>query len=139
MTPTFCQIRHDPPNDQWGDCLRACIATVLDLPHDDVPHFADHGRNSDAAFKLMRTWAKQRGLAPYLAAYPATSLSELLDMQRTLNPDSVYVLFGGTSDGTDHCVVCRGGEVVHNPAWYGSSLVGPTSAGWWQVLVMGRV
>ena len=135
MTPVQCRVSHDPSRDQYGDCLRACIATVLDLDADEVPHFADMGRSSDAAFKLMRSWAWQQGLAPFLVAYGDDPREVFTD----LNPDSVYVLFGGTSDGTDHCVVCRGGKVVHNPAWYGSSLVGPTSQGYWQVLVMGRV
>lgn len=139
MQPVHCQVKHDPPNS-YGDCLRACIATVLDMDPQEVPHFADGGASGDEAMWWLRGWAKTHGLAPFITAFPGdVSMADLLEMQRTVNPDSVYVLFGGTSGGGDHCVVCKGGEVVHNPAWYHSSLVGPLSNGTWQILVMGRL
>ena len=31
---------HDPDNDKIGDCLRACLASVLDLELREVPHIA---------------------------------------------------------------------------------------------------
>lgn len=140
MTPVMCRVKHDPDNDSYGDCLRACIATVLDLTADEVPHFADHGRSSKAAFDFMRTWAGDHRLAPFIVAYPGEiALSDLLDMHATLNPASTYILFGGVADGGDHCVVCEGGHISFNPAWYGSRIVGPLSNGTWQVLVMGRM
>jgi hypothetical protein len=36
-------------------------------------------------------------------------------------------------------VVCRGGEIVHNPAWYGCRIVGPASVGHWQIVVLVRL
>ena len=40
MTPADQEFTHDPANGQHGDCMRACIASLLDLPIAAVPHFA---------------------------------------------------------------------------------------------------
>lgn len=139
MQPTHCRVPHDPPHS-YGDCLRACIATIMDREPRCVPHFADNGVSGDEAMAAMRSWLITLGYAPFLAAWPGDiPLADLLDMMRILNPGSTYVLFGGTVGGADHCVVCQGGQVVHNPAWYGATVVGPLSNGTWQVLVVGRV
>lgn len=139
MTPDYCTVQHDPERGQYGDCLRACIASIMDLDTADVPHFADGGVDGDKAMARLRLWLNKHGFAPFIAAWPGEiTLSDLLQMHQTLNPDSVYVLFGGTGSG-DHCVVCRGGEIVHNPSWGGSHVIGPLSNGTWQALVVGRV
>lgn len=130
-------VPHDPANGTYGDCLRTCIASILE--RDDVPHFAEGGPHPDLAMQRMRAWMNMSSYAPFIVAYPGdVTLDELLDMQRQLNPDSLYVLFGNTGTG-DHCVVCRGGEIVWNPSWPGSRIVGPLSNGTWQVLIVGRV
>ncbi len=38
-----------------GDCLRACIATVLACEYDEVPHFAEHG---PSWFDNWRRWTR---------------------------------------------------------------------------------
>lgn len=38
MKPVRQLYRHDPANGVYGDCWRACIASVLELPIEDVPH-----------------------------------------------------------------------------------------------------
>ncbi len=140
MTPTHCRVRHDPANNSYGDCLRACVATILDMMPELIPHFAADGVTGDEAMQIMRYWMKPKGLAPFIIGYPGEiERADLLEMMRTVNPASSYILFGGTAGGGDHCVVCQGGEIVHNPAWYGGEIVGPLSTGDWQVLVIGRV
>lgn len=138
MTPTHCRVKHDPANGTYGDCLRACVATILDRPPETVPHFADAGVGSEEAYQAMRDWMGPQGLAPFIIAYPGDiERADLLEMMRLLNPASAYILFGNTGSG-DHCVVCVGGQIVHNPAWYGGTITGPLSNGTWQVLVVGR-
>ena len=141
MTPTHCRVRHEPENGTYGDCLRACVASMMDLPWDQVPHVADNGRDGDSAMAQLRNWMKYKhGHVPFIVAWPGDiALDDLLEMMRMLNPASTYILFGGTADGGDHCVVCQGGRIVHNPAWTGSWIVGPLSNGTWQALVVGRV
>lgn len=139
MTPQFCMTQHNPPHS-YGDCLRACVASVMDMRCEDVPHFADNDTDGDTAMREMREWMRTYEVAPFIVAYPGEiTRAELMDMMQTINPDSVYILFGGVSGGGDHCVVCRGGSVVHNPAWAGSHIVGPLSGGTWQIMVVGRL
>jgi hypothetical protein len=138
MTPAHCITKHNPPHS-YGDCLRACVATILDLPTDYLPNFVDVGVDADGAFTHMRLWLSSMNLAPFITAYPGEhAMADLLEMQGALNPTSIYVLFGSVSGG-DHCVVCEGGSIVHNPAWHGCDLIGPMSNGTWQLLVLGRV
>lgn len=139
MKYVHCTERHDPDAGTYGDCMRACIASIMDRDSEEVPHFADGGVSADEAMSHMRDWLHHTGHAPFIAGYPGDIfLSDLLTMHAALNPDSLYVLFGGTGSG-DHCVVCRGGEIIWNPAWTGGRIGQPLSNGTWQVLVVGRV
>ena len=42
MIPVDQEIMHDPDNKQYGDCWKACVASVLELSLKDVPHFTDN-------------------------------------------------------------------------------------------------
>lgn len=138
MTPVNCRIKHAPP-DQYGDCIRACIATVLDADAEAVPHFAHDNPSPDVLMQRIRDYLRPNGHTIFITQYPPVPLDELLTVQATVNPDAVYLLFGGVDGGGDHVVVCRGGAVVHNPAWYHCSIVQPASHGMWQVLVVARL
>jgi hypothetical protein len=49
-----------------GDCWRACIASVLDLPADEVPHFVSlYWSEEDPTLWYFETasWLKERGYA----------------------------------------------------------------------------
>ena len=35
-------LHHGQPGAENGDCLRACVASLLELPRDEVPHFLRH-------------------------------------------------------------------------------------------------
>jgi hypothetical protein len=39
MTPCRTLSRHDPDNGTFGDCHRCCVAAILDLAPEEVPHF----------------------------------------------------------------------------------------------------
>ena len=43
-------------DDGRGDCLRACVCSVLELTSDEVPNFAESG-----FFAGVRDWLAQRG------------------------------------------------------------------------------
>lgn len=132
MTPTHCRVKHDPANGQYGDCLRACIATILDLEPETMPNFAEPPH--ETWLSRLRTWLATQGLSPMIFVTD----SDPRDTMGEMNPTGAYVLFGGTGDG-DHCVVCVGDKQVHNPAWYPTPIIGPMSNGLWQILVLGRV
>jgi hypothetical protein len=136
MQPVICRVKHDPPHS-YGDCIRACVASILELDAEDVPHFAHDNPDGTVAFVRLRDWLKTVGYAPFVVGFPgAVPMDQLLSDMQDHQPDIVYMLFGGVHGGGDHVVVCRGGEVIHNPAWIGCSIVGPTSQDQWQIVVL---
>lgn len=86
-----------------GNCWQACLASILDLPLDDVPHFVDiDARGGENWFHSTINWLWKRGLAMYT---PET------------HPENMYYLVTGKSPRGDfyHVVVYRNGELVHDP------------------------
>lgn len=60
MTPVDMEhLDMGVPGAEVGDCFRCCVATLLDLPRDQVPHFA--GGPDGSAMWIIRT---QEFLAP---------------------------------------------------------------------------
>jgi hypothetical protein len=139
MTPVHCITKHDPPNS-YGDCVRACIASLFDLPCAEVPHFFEDGPIADIADARLREWLAARGYAPFYSHFDGSiSRADLLDMMRESNPGIHYLLFGSTSDGdSNHVVICKDNEVVHDPAWVVSGLSHPGSNGFWSIMVVAR-
>lgn len=136
MIPAHCRVRHDPP-ETYGDCVRAAVASVMELNTDDVPHFYCDN-NGVAGLQRLREWLGLQGLAPYFIHLPDTlSLDDILSGVNLDNPGIHYILFGNTGDG-DHCVVCCDGEVVHNPSWYPLPLIKACSNGYWSILLIVR-
>lgn len=139
MTPFMCQTKHDPENGSYGDCFRACIASLLDIePSDEnVPHFCSNGEPINGNARLTEFLA-ERGLVPFFHLIDgSTSKDEILEHCETLNPAVYYILMGANAEG-DHCVVCRGDLVIHNPAWIPNPLIGPASNGFWAIMILAR-
>jgi hypothetical protein len=100
-----------------GDCLRACVASILELPISELPNFVEHEDMHAAA----TSWLAPRGIA-FLPMY-------------FLNPDALqqtyfgfydFCIVGGTSPRKDargdhrrHAVVAKtlpwGVEILHDP------------------------
>jgi hypothetical protein len=141
MTPVFCRVKHDPENGTYGDCLRACVAAMLDMEANPeaVPHFAHDGAIADIVFERMRAYLATQGLAPWLTHYdPTETLENVLEILADSGPGVHYMLFGRTAYDGDHVVICRDGKVVHDPAWYSTPLVKGGSQGSWLVVVFAR-
>ena len=105
-------ILHDPDNGKNGDCWRASIASVLELPIEDVPHFADmnirEGRMSE--LKLLA----KHGFTAY-TIYGEKSMN---DHPKMLPDDNEYYFAIGPSPRNkdiNHQVVCHKGKIVHDP------------------------
>lgn len=90
--------------DKQGNCLSACIASLLELAIEDVPNFCvDYGDEhwQDAT----EEWLRKRGLA-------------LVSVQinEEVPPWDFYWMAGGKSRrGVYHSVIYRAGELVHDP------------------------
>lgn len=69
MRPVKQSLIHDPANGVQGDCQRAVIASLLELPLSSVPHFGEIAQGDSTIF-----WAEvQNFLASYGYVYVTTS------------------------------------------------------------------
>ena len=125
MTPVIQEYPLDLDGCRRGDCVRAVIASLLDLPLTDVPHFvqidADGGPNW---WEHITTWLHARGLALY-ALDPA-------DPRREPWAGEHYWVSGGSPrgyfTGPDvfsclHAVVYRDEQLAHDPHPDGGGVV----------------
>lgn len=127
-----------------GDCHRTCIAMILDLPRDEVPHFMEHvppddnmGEAAADAEDAERAWLAERGLTPVHVAYPGElSLDAVVGMLATLARDAAVILGCQSLSGCDHSVVVYKG-VIYNPGQRGG-IVGPMHDGFWWVTVLAK-
>lgn len=129
MFPQHCRIKHDPPNS-YGDCVRACIATMLSQEMTNVPHFVRDNPDGTVMLSRIRDFLTMFGLVPMISGFPASiSLDELLKFMHETNPGISFMLLTG-----NHAVVCMDGEIVHDPAWVRVAIVPPEDA--WHVITL---
>ncbi len=108
----YQNTKHNPP-ESYGDCMRTCIACLIDRDPATVPNWFDpsqicEGYNSWAA---MDEWLSDVG---YVMAKidVAGDLESLQKYMQSMNPGILYILAG---DG--HAIIMSGGKVLHDPSW----------------------
>jgi hypothetical protein len=78
MRPQLQKFRGSQVDGQFGDCYRTCVAMILNMDRDDVPHFAEDvppGTPGDDplthdSFDREREWAAQHGLSMVSIPFP---------------------------------------------------------------------
>ena len=137
MKPVFGKSNHIPALGQYGDCFSSCIASITE--EDNVPNFADYPDDlpADKMFDDANEWLKERGLWLFNVGFRDNTLEQVLEAMGVWNPDIHYILGGACANGVNHTVVCKGGEVVHNP-FPAYDIVGPETDvepghGWYYV------
>lgn len=106
MTPVDQEFMHEPSNGSYGDCQRACIASLLDLPREQVPHFLHDDCNYDTFKKRIKEFLALHGLMEVVMP-----LEDCPYLPQTCH----HMMYGYTVRGTYHAVVARNGAVVHDP------------------------
>jgi len=88
-----------------GNCLQAALASVLELPLDEVPHSVVWP--DEEWFERLNAWLSQR-LGLVLISVSAEGWKI---------PESIFHIISGSTPGTGvaHAVVGRGGQIVHDP------------------------
>lgn len=126
--------RHDPDAGLIGDCFRCSVASILELPAEEVPHFmeADWRRKDPAWYADFHRWLAPRGLA-YLdweihPDYFGPQWFEQIVLDGGF--DVHHVMCGVGPSGELHAVVGRNGVMVHDPHPRRSGLVGPGPHGY---------
>jgi hypothetical protein len=128
MNPRICTVKDDPPHS-YGDCIRACIATILD--RDDVPHTFGVGCSPLDSWSILRSWLATIGKT--VSLFPTDDHVQLM---KENNPGVPYILLHSTIRG-DHAVICRDGEKIHDPAWYALDQMKPHSLGFYIIGIVG--
>ena len=109
MIPVDQQILHDPENGQYGDCQRACIASLLELHPSEVPHFFESGNDAEF-FKTMNNFLRSLGLF-HLQTQPVDfSLEQFMG-----SCPRHHMIYGKTVRDTQHAVIGLDGKIVHDP------------------------
>ena len=136
MTPRKQIFRHDPDNGGWGDCYRTAWACLLDLEPKEVPHFCDQGRGDKESDRLLKEWLAARGLTYFRVLFGGDlEVQKILDTVMLCNPGTFALLSGESRNGTNHIVIIRDGEIVHDPAQDDSGITGPCDNGYFEVMV----
>ncbi len=98
-------IMHDPENGQYGNCMQACVASLLELPLDAVPHFLD----GDADGINPRWWDRFVEFLDGFGLYPADKEAG------NGAPCWDHLASGVSPRGTHHQVIRNGFDLVHDP------------------------
>lgn len=143
MTPQKQLIQGDPQRRAVGDCFRACLASILDTPILEVPHFFEGlapgeevPSDREAA---LHGWLAERGLTLILLPVWAEETDTVLDLIGDAHPHLHYLLSGLTIKGVSHCVVAKGREVVHDPASPALGLFAPHDNGPFVAYFIGKL
>jgi hypothetical protein len=116
MIPVDMLVKHDPQNGVWGDCTRACVASIFELPADQVPHFCNGGEEPPDAEgvlpweRRLRAWLRDRGFTVMHFRID----SHELDFDPRVTAFH-HVRGGRTPRGTNHDTVWFGRNMVHDP------------------------
>lgn len=104
---------HKPP-DSIGDCFRCCIASILELPPEEVPHVYDGEGFTDETGAIgkqrLLEWLAPRGLFFFEVEFEVEHLKNWREAMACHHTMSGY-----SPRGHRHAVVGFGGEVVHDP------------------------
>lgn len=125
---------HDPASGKIGDCFRCSVASILELPREDVPHFMeqDWHRETPAWYADVCRWLAPMGMT-YLdwmiaPQYFGPQWFEHLALDAGF--DVYHVMCGVGPRGEQHAVVGRNGVLAHDPHPARAGLAGPGPHGY---------
>jgi hypothetical protein len=101
MIPVDQDRFHDASTGSRGNCVQACVASILGLSLADIPNFAD-AKDGPSQHLALESWMSDRGI-------------ELLLMPGNYVPDAFYLGIGPGPRGCYHMVVMRDGSLAHDP------------------------
>ena len=93
-----------------GNCYQACVASILELSLEAVPHFIAEGE-PEVWWPQLTQFLEQYGLYPLCIA--AESMRP--DVLGVTLPRGYHLIGGNTPGGSSHTVVGLNGEIAHDP------------------------
>lgn len=127
MTPQHQLIvNHDEKREQYGDCFRACIASVLDVPIAEVPHrypdreaWERYERGEQHEWRPgdpIVDWLAERGQRLLMRRINGEwTLAEVLAEIAYYSPGVHWIIGGKSRSGHGHVCVARDHEIVWDP------------------------
>ena len=128
---------HKPAEGEIGDCFRTCVACVLDMDVEKVPHaFKDVWKPDGScvvpeAHEIMNRWLAHLNLK--FVEYPIEATREQLDLYLGHFLKDTHVLLGCNSKHGGHSVVAMNGDYIWDPSKDDSGCVGPMDDGYWWI------
>lgn len=92
----------DPENPGGGDCTETAVASLLAIPRDCVPDFAQGTNDGGVQYENLVKFLESMGFAVFMR--PAN-----------WEPNCLYLAMGPSPRGCSHCVIMRDGQLVHDP------------------------
>ena len=97
-----------------GNCLSACLASILELALEEVPNFA--GARPGMFWIQVNHWLQKRGLRALI----------VLPKHVVMDAGALYIANGVSPRGVRHSVVCEDGRMIHDPHPEGGGVVDVT-------------
>lgn len=107
-------LAHRPEEGKWGDCLRACVASLFELEPEEVPHFAENASDVEMTERL-RAWLLPRDLSVFFIQIGSEEYEETCSAMVESGMDAYHLLGGVGIGGVRHVVVARFGRCIHDP------------------------
>lgn len=131
-------ITHRPPHS-YGNCHSVCMAAIMGLSVDDVPHFFDDCDNSThgaKAYAKIDAWVLENGWFHSTIAFPDHGLPDLMAAWRDMFQKMPLILGGKSNETSGHSVVVFDGKIVLDPT--GTGIVHPLEDDHYFITVLGR-
>lgn len=127
-------FRHDPDNGVYGDCFRTVVACLLNVEPQGVPHFCD-GPDDGLSMQRVREFLDPRGLIMIELPYDGEklALADVLQYGAHFSQGIYWILTGRSRNGSNHIVICKANEIVHDTSIDQSGIVGPATDGFWWI------
>jgi len=110
MIPQDQEFLHDSEKGIQGDCARAVIASLLELPIAEVPHFMQLADEVHGFWNRLYDWLENRG-------YEFLPNVSLIYHWREGDPDLYHEMSGPSprGNGTYHAIVGKNGKPFFDP------------------------
>ena len=121
MKPVDQTKMHAPPHSK-GNCLAACIASIMELSIDEVPALEE--LRSDVWWGYLWYWLELRGWG--LEDHWRDTGGDNCTGAILTPPEDEFYIAGGPSPRGDfgHVVVMKGSRLIHDPNPHGGGLAG---------------
>jgi hypothetical protein len=116
MTPQFQKHpKHIPERGMYGDCFTAALASILDLPIDQVPHFSKlYPKDDKKRQNAIEDFLFKKGYYLILLDY-LSGIREIEKISPAHSGGYYHLILGLDHDDDGHACVGFNGKLVHDP------------------------